>query len=189
MSPTPQLSLLPAPVRSPMPPPDARQEIQLQLELVGGHSNCYRELRRFIRSKRKPGRSDLQLSLLEMLDKMIKAEPDSRSEWSLEQVEKMHHSLLDATLKSIFYYKTSPADRVEQMSWVQDEEMRAFSFNVCCGLAGVEPEELREKVVGMFVKNHPDLPLPDYERINSKNRLRRLMELGTAFYGVKGARS
>lgn len=168
------------------PPAHLRQEEQLALELIGGEvgSNSYMQLRRHWASRTKSERTVLQLSLLDALAALLEEDQDLRKNWSLDQIEKMHLCLFEASVKAALYERTNPNDRSEIMAWVQDADIRPFSFNVCAGLAGVDPEEMRDRIVAMVSKEYPNLVIPSYEMINSGNQLARLMELGRSLRGV-----
>lgn len=185
-----------------------RHEVQLSLELHGGFSETFLTLRRFIRKgKSKAERTQFQMDLLERLqaelqsfepyapyvdvedfsqdaDAGVELEVDPRQGWSLDAIEKIHLTVFEASMKGILHWKTAERDRIELLSWMLIEDEAPFSWNVCCGLAGVESEDMRHRILHMVTKEHPSLVIPDAMALNSRNEVEKLLARGAAYFGA-----
>ena len=69
-----------------------------------------------------------------------------RLEWSLDDVINLKESLLMTSLHQMKDKKSAFDTRVDIRAWMESTDNGGFSFNECCAVCGVEPEELRDEL-------------------------------------------
>lgn len=73
---------------------------------------------------------------------------ESPLEWEEDELFRLHGYLLEKSLKDLVDHRSNQVARAEILEWVMDAtSQKAFSWNYCCRLHGLNPEELREQVL------------------------------------------
>jgi hypothetical protein len=76
--------------------------------------------------------------------------------WSDKEILHIYDCLLEDSLRNLFDGRSSMETVVEIYNWIMDSNApNPFSFNNCCKLLGLDPDEIRETV---------------FTRVNSINR-------------------
>ena len=69
--------------------------------------------------------------------------------WTDEDLVRLHGHLLEKSLHDLFDARVSAATRREILAWLlaPQEWPGAFSYRTCCALFGLDPDEIRERVL------------------------------------------
>jgi hypothetical protein len=81
--------------------------------------------------------------------------PDNfqRETWSEDEMAGLHLYLLEKSLLQLKGDKCSPKTREEVIAWVSvplDNHPIPFSFQLCCSLAGCDPEKMQDMVLALL---------------------------------------
>ena len=78
--------------------------------------------------------------------------------WTDEDLVRLHGHLLEKSLHDLFDARTSAATRCEILAWLRASQERsgAFSYRTCCALFGLNPDEIRERVLARHRHCFPD---------------------------------
>jgi len=67
--------------------------------------------------------------------------------WTEEEILHICDCLLEDSLRNLFDGRSSMETVVEIYNWIMDSnDPNPFSFNNCCKLSGLDPDEIRETV-------------------------------------------
>ncbi len=83
----------------------------------------------------------------------------SPMKWTDEEITKIHFFVLQDALRAFVDGRKGESSFDEAKEWMLSDEIRPFSFVVCCDQASVSPAEIRERVLHMarkreFPKHH-----------------------------------
>jgi len=69
--------------------------------------------------------------------------------WVEEDIFRLHGHLLEKSLHDLFDSRASTLTRAEILEWMQlpRDQSNAFSYLVCCRLFGLDPEDIRDRVL------------------------------------------
>lgn len=70
--------------------------------------------------------------------------------WTEDEVKKLHCVLLEQSLRELKHARGRRETKLEILRWIKapfEEEPRAFSFQACCMFAGVDAEEMQDRVL------------------------------------------
>lgn len=75
--------------------------------------------------------------------------------WTDEEILYICDRLLEDSLRNMFDGRCSMETVVEIYNWVMNlNDPNPFSFNNCCKVSGLDPEEIRETVLSRFKSTH-----------------------------------
>ncbi len=77
-------------------------------------------------------------------------------EWTKDDIIRLHGHLLEKSLHDLFDLRVSAATRADILEWMLSPKDRsnAFSYLACCRLFGINPEEIRERVLERYRQRH-----------------------------------
>jgi len=73
---------------------------------------------------------------------------DEKVKWTDEKIGQLRLYVLKKTLASIKDGRTSLHIRTEAIEWLMDDSIQPFSYFTCCIEAGLNPQILRDLIVG-----------------------------------------
>ena len=75
--------------------------------------------------------------------------------WTDEEILYICDRLLEDSLRNLFDGRCSMETVIEIYNWVMNlNDPNPFSFNNCCKVSGLDPEEIRETVLRRFKSPH-----------------------------------
>lgn len=75
--------------------------------------------------------------------------------WTDEEILNICDRLLENSLRNMFDGRCSMETVIEIYNWVMNlNDPNPFSFNNCCKVSGLDPEEIRETVLRRFKSPH-----------------------------------
>jgi len=75
---------------------------------------------------------------------------DEVEDWSDEEIMGLRSYLLHKTLSILEDGRSCIFVRTESLDWLLDDSIHPFSFRVCCEIEGVNPDLMREGVIGLI---------------------------------------
>lgn len=70
---------------------------------------------------------------------------DAGRTWTVKGILQLHSALLEESLKALTS-RGNPKMKCEILDWIFDDEIRGFSFRLCCLLEGFDFERIRDVV-------------------------------------------
>ena len=85
-----------------------------------------------------------------------KANFDDEIPWTEDDILRLHGLLLEKSLHDLFDRRVSAATRLDILDWIQvpRTESSAFSYRACCRLFGLDDEEIRDRVLERYQRQH-----------------------------------
>lgn len=101
--------------------------------------------------------SDSLFSQPETKDQNLASDVEEEVSWTDEEIRQMHRILLDITLSTIASTASKTNEVKESVEWVMAEPGKSksgFSFSLCCNVAGVDEDVIRDEAVRQAAALH-----------------------------------